>query len=194
MVTFFGRAPRRIPTTALVVRKFSACPWHFFDGVPDSAPNEILWADVALTNVMGSGMNGFRTAAFLAAAEAPKARLLLSRIPSAQCLEDTPEDTSIWTDVDGLFEALRVPGVGTSRISKVLCRKRPGFVPMLDSVVRDYLNSIARQWSSRRRHPPKWFRNAWNDWRAVELTRFCGARAAVAQGAHDAEVTSTVRC
>jgi hypothetical protein len=39
-------------------------------------------------------------------------------------------------------------------------------------------------------------RDGWSVLRleSLELTRFCGARAAVAQGAHDAEVTSTVRC
>jgi len=45
-----------------------------------------------------------------------------------------------WIALTRLFEAFDdIPGVGFSKMTKALHRKRPALVPMLDSVVQAYL-------------------------------------------------------
>lgn len=63
----------------------------------------------------------------------------LASIPASSSLMD--EDGSVpWEALRRLFEACDgVPAVGLARITKVMHRKRPALIPILDSVIEAYL-------------------------------------------------------
>ncbi len=51
-----------------------------------------------------------------------------------------PRKNVPWLPLEQLFEAFaEIPGVGFSKMTKALHRKRPALIPMLDSIVQGYL-------------------------------------------------------
>jgi Family of unknown function (DUF6308) len=72
---------------------------------------------------------------------------ILERRPAIErALRAIAPDTSLaassvpWTPLRELFDAFaNIRGVGFSKMTKALHRKRPGLIPMLDSVVQKYL-------------------------------------------------------
>lgn len=64
---------------------------------------------------------------------------LLAQIPAATCLMDT-EISIPWNPLRRVFEImLNVPEVGLARATKILHKKRPSLIPILDSIVEKYL-------------------------------------------------------
>lgn len=61
----------------------------------------------------------------------------LSRIPNTVNLVDVPEGLP-WSRLAALFEAIMGPGVREARATKILHKKRPNLIPILDSVAQDY--------------------------------------------------------
>jgi hypothetical protein len=69
----------------------------------------------------------------------------LAEVPSTITIRDETENIP-WMSISELFDAFRVPYVTTARYTKVLHKKRPNLIPILDSRVRDdyFLPTIAR--------------------------------------------------
>ena len=80
-----------------------------------------------------------------------------------EALRRIPPDTTLaastdafdWSALADLYRSLDgVPAVGVPRLTKVLHRKRPALVPILDEVVRSYLLAVEHlpataAWASR---------------------------------------------
>lgn len=139
--------------------KFRACPWQFFDGVADRFPDLLVWGDFAITRVMNSGIHQ----GIIPATDTTAIRQALASIPVGA---DITTDGEIHYDgVRALFLAMRSYRIGMSRIAKVLCRKRPRLVPMLDRVVTTFLWDVAHAWSTGNRDgKPGWFDAGWVGW------------------------------
>lgn len=142
----------------VAAEKFRACPWQFFDGVPDHFPDMLVWGDLAITRVMNSGIHQ----GIIPDLDKLDVRQALASVPDL----DMATDAEIpYEDVRLLFLAMRSHRIGMSRIAKVLCRKRPHLVPMLDSVVTGFLRDAAHSWSTGQREgKPAWFDTAWAAW------------------------------
>ena len=64
---------------------------------------------------------------------------VLRKIPPTASLT-SPASSIPWAPLDQLFDAFAdIRGVGLSKVTKTLHRKRPALIPMLDSVVQGYL-------------------------------------------------------
>lgn len=151
----------RIPDAeSVATAKFLACPWQFFDGVADRYPNQLLWGDFAITRVMNSGVN---EALIPGQADLERAGAILEQISTEDALAES--EAPPYDEVHSLFKVLRAHQLGRSRIAKVLCRKRPNLIPMLDRVVTDFLYKVGREWSiGARAGKPIWFDDAWRGW------------------------------
>ncbi|MGK3981496.1 DUF6308 family protein [Sorangium sp. So ce136] len=168
----FGRLLVRNPR-ALAIAKFRACPWHFYDGVPDASADRLVWGDFAITRVMSSGLRDDLIAPVLALGASQYAMRQLRRIPLDYDAILAPyEDLSILGAVDALFSALDGHRFRVSRISKVLCRKRPRAIPMLDSLVTGFLDRIGREWSNSPVEAPDWFPEVWRGWRTGQVSPY----------------------
>lgn len=81
-------------------------------------------------------------------------RRLLGSSDIAAALSDVPERIALWTAgaddfraASHLWSLLRaVPGVGRTRASKLLARKRPEMVPIIDSVIAEALHLGTETW------------------------------------------------
>ncbi len=69
----------------------------------------------------------------------------LAEVPSSITILDKTENIP-WMSISELFDAFRVPYVTTARYTKILHKKRPNLIPILDRHVRDgyLLPTIAR--------------------------------------------------
>jgi hypothetical protein len=119
-------------STDLLLR-FCREEWIYYDGVPDRDPTRILPEDVTVTVAMNS---------FVDTAE--KVRTVHRGMAKAcdWTLRDIPVDVDIRTfDLDGVIAlelftaACRIRGVLLPVATKVLHRKRPGWIPMIDNVI-----------------------------------------------------------
>lgn len=146
--------------------KFRDCPWQFFDGVPDRFPNELVWGDFAITRVMGSGINE-RLIPELDGKDVGKVNAILAAIPASASLAESEEDLALYERVNLLFKTMRAHRFGMSRIAKVLCRKRPNSIPMLDNVLTGFLWNVVHRWAAGQtddENPPDWFKSEWRAW------------------------------
>jgi hypothetical protein len=162
-LSFWGRNVR--DAQHIAARKFSACPWQFFDGVPDCFPDQLVWGDYAITRVMNSGVYE-AVIPRLSGREIRRANRVLAGIPRGCALSHLLMNDLVYSQVDQLFDAVRSPGVGMSRSAKVLCRKRPNLIPMLDSVVTNHVRAVARRWKEEPKGAPGWFLAEWKAWKA----------------------------
>lgn len=126
--------------------RFANEEWPYYDGIPDRDPSRLLPDDVLATVAMN---------AFPYSATATKIRTIHQGLARAcdRLLAEIPADVDIRTfDLDNthakaLFEAAcGVRGVLLPVATKVLHRKRPGWLPMLDTVVNHgYLDTLGKQ-------------------------------------------------
>ena len=149
----------------LAEEKFLSCPWPFFDGVPDLAPDSLGYGDFAITRVMSSGIRNNQITLALQQAKANRVEKILKAIPVGFDIigADDAAAERMLVKVDALFAALRVRGLAMSRTSKVLCRKRPHCIPMLDNIVTKYLNSVCTRWRADK-VSPEWLEKVWPTW------------------------------
>jgi uncharacterized protein DUF6308 len=110
--------------------------WRF-DFSDPSGPTSFGEADLRLANRDGARISAVELAA-----------ILERRRPIERALRAIPPDASLtrqsntvpWLPLRQLFEAFAdIRGVGLSKMTKALHRKRPELIPMLDSVVQRYL-------------------------------------------------------
>jgi len=144
--------------------KFKEGPWQFFDGVKDQVPNKIVWGDLAITKVMASGLFQELMDSILKNYKEENIESILSQIPVNHELGISREKTKIYESVDFLFKKFRVTKFSISRMSKVLVRKRPLLIPMLDNVILDFLDKTAKIWVSNKNEVPPWFYPLWLKW------------------------------
>lgn len=147
-----------IPTPAdAALAKFRACPWQFFDGVPDRTPDRLQWGDFAITRVMSSGLNERLIDAALKRASSGDAGALLTAIHQDYDLVRAPaENDELYVNIDRLFAVLMGPNFKESRAAKVLSRKRPLCIPMLDTVVVEFLCRVWRIAKDNPKEVPAW--------------------------------------
>jgi cyclic pyranopterin phosphate synthase len=123
---------------------FCRLDWSFrtYDLAAVPADDTLDEGQVRLANKMMARMGPSAIGAFLQRSQAVGAQL--ARVPSTLHLWDA--DTSIpWNDVAGLFRCCLAPGLGPARITKVLHKKRPNLIPILDSIVVRYLERTATE-------------------------------------------------
>lgn len=139
---------------AAVVAKFSRFRWEWYDGVSTKS-NVIDPVDFAITIAMNSRATADRMKSFMARSD--RLGQLLRKIPNSLCLtRETPP--SVFDRVAELFdEACKASGTALAVASKVLHRKRPALIPMLDRVIvdRHYFPALCAP-----AHPP-WFNPEW---------------------------------
>jgi hypothetical protein len=111
-----------------------------YDLAEVSNDNSLSERDVRIANRIIARMGPDTVAAILS--RAPAASAALAQIPANASLVNS--DAGIpWEALDHLYKAFEgLPGVGLARITKVLHKKRPALIPILDSVVDRYLVSI----------------------------------------------------
>ncbi len=158
LVVFGERIPR---AERVAERKFRSCPWQFFDGVPDRCPDQLVWGDFAITRVMNSGIHE----GIVPELPNRSANRALRRIANDLDIATAQDDRLVFDDVRRLFSAMRAHRISMSRSAKVLARKRPRLIPMLDSVVTTFLWEVAKGWmTGARQGKPSWFDTSWNSW------------------------------
>ncbi len=106
-----------------------------FDFADPSGPMTFLEQDLRLANRDGARISAAQIGGILERRRAIE-RALRAIAPDASLSAcEVP-----WSQLGKLFEAFAgIPGVGFSKMTKALHRKRPALIPMLDSVVQKYL-------------------------------------------------------
>lgn len=119
-----------------VVLGFLEADWAFDVSYP-SGPASFGESDLRLANRGGARISGSEIAAILERREAIE-RALRKIAPHASLAGVA---TSVpWLPLRQLFDAFAdIRGVGFSKMTKALHRKRPALIPMLDSVLQKYL-------------------------------------------------------
>ena len=105
-----------------------------YDSGERSRPESFHASDLQRANRGGARISAVEQAAILG--RRPRIERALREIdPDASLSESVP-----WAPLSRLFEAFAgIRGVGFSKMTKALHPKRPGLIPMLDSVVQAYL-------------------------------------------------------
>jgi hypothetical protein len=108
--------------------------WHLDAGVPSEAVS-FGEADLRRANRDGARISAAEIGTILARRR-PIERALRTIAPNASlAARDVP-----WAQLRELFDAFAdIRGVGASKMTKTLHRKRPALIPILDSVVQRYL-------------------------------------------------------
>jgi hypothetical protein len=116
--------------------------YHSYDLAPVRQDDLLTKADIAVGNRIIARMPPPVVAAF--ASRGPAINLALGLIPPAASLM-APEDEIPWVGIQHLLQAAAgIQGVGLPRATKVLHKKRPALIPILDSVVEQYLRDVEK--------------------------------------------------
>ena len=108
--------------------------WAYYDGVVDAHPNQVVPLDVVVTLSVNSFLNSAARIRSVHRGLAEVCDPLLEAIPV-----DADLRTFDLSQIEGLLHAAcQVPWVLVPVATKVLHRKRPRLVPMLDNVVLGY--------------------------------------------------------
>jgi hypothetical protein len=106
----------------------------------DVAPNVVEESDIALANKIIARMGKDAKAALLSRKSEIEAALIL--IPLDATLT-VPADKVPWEALGQLYRSVeRLAHIGLPRATKVLHKKRPALIPILDDVVKSYLTSV----------------------------------------------------
>jgi len=110
-----------------------------FDAQSSSGPRSFDEGDLRLANRGGARISAAEIAAILE--RRGKIERALRKIHPEASLADATSSVP-WIPLTRLFDAFAdIRGVGFSKMTKALHRKRPALIPMLDSVVQAYLTS-----------------------------------------------------
>ncbi len=132
--------------------------YRTYDLAPVKQDNVLTEADIRVANAMVARMSQHVIGGIYAQASVINAAL--SQVPGSATLA-APEDSIPWQRLEELMAAMQgIPEVKLARQTKVLHKKRPALIPILDSVVETYL---------RRVHAPRRTGDPGRD--AVELIR-----------------------
>jgi hypothetical protein len=119
-----------------LLRAFIRQWYPMYDGVAVAQDNQLLVTDIALSTMMNSRLGG-TTGALIYRARGP-IESGLSKIPAGLDLLDVVPGDEL-PGAAGISEAIagmaNVPRVKLSSATKILHKKRPGLIPVLDTVV-----------------------------------------------------------
>jgi Family of unknown function (DUF6308) len=118
---------------------------HSFDSLGRNPPNRITSDDLLAVTLLDVGWTP------------PAARALLGELAEkvTELLRTIDDSTALWDDrgcqelinANRLWKVIgRLPGVGTTRTSKLLARKRPLLVPITDSIVVSAVDNRGKTW------------------------------------------------
>jgi Family of unknown function (DUF6308) len=111
--------------------------YYSYEPCDSSGPGSFDEIDLRLANRGGARISAAEIAAILVR-RAEIERALRKVHPEASLADAT--SAVPWIPLTRLFEAFaEIRGVGFSKMTKALHRKRPALIPMLDSVVQEYL-------------------------------------------------------
>ena len=118
--------------------------WYpVYDGVPDFPDDDLGSCEITLSIMLNSGIRTDEaTELFLKAARDPLVSSLLHRLRGIELQDAEYAHLVAFAE---LIDRLRVKGVALSTLSKILHKKRPGFIPVLDSIVQDHYRHILRK-------------------------------------------------
>jgi hypothetical protein len=122
-----------------------------FDDLPDNPPGRFTAGDLVAATLLDMRFAPRAVRAILDARADELGRLLAA----------VPDDVDLWDATDehleaarGLYRTLRsggaFKGIGPTTTSKLLSRKRPRLIPIVDSVVRDALELTGDYWAEMR--------------------------------------------
>jgi hypothetical protein len=119
-----------------------------FDDLPDNPRNEFSAGDLLAASLLDVR---FEPRAVRALLDARSGAL-------AEHLADIPDDVDLWDATEDdlrpayalWLEVRKLPGVGGTRTSKLMARKRPRLIPIVDSVIRKALPLGDDSWVSLR--------------------------------------------
>ena len=123
---------------------FCRAEYAYYDAISSTAPKRIEPVDVLVTVAMNSRVNDAARVRGVHQGLAAKCDVLLATLPEDANLLELER----WRDPlrELLHAAVQVKGVLIPVATKVLHRKRPALIPMLDQVVLDYyLNTDAHR-------------------------------------------------
>ena len=107
---------------------------HTFDGLGVNEPNRVTGDDIAAVTLLDVRLQPLAVRALLGASAAAVAQHLRGIPETLSLWEANDKDLDRVADLYRLFD--RLPGVGETKATKLLARKRPRLVPVIDSVVR----------------------------------------------------------
>ena len=114
--------------------------YRSYDSVEIKPDDVLLREDIRIANRIGARMSAAEIDSIWARREAIEAAL--RQIPPDLALS-ARDDQIPWSAIQDLYRALSgVKGVGLAKATKFLHKKRPLLIPMLDSVVAAYLESV----------------------------------------------------
>lgn len=131
--------------------RFTGGAWDSFDpsGTRATSANKFTADDVLSCTLLSTPIGAPAALELLGTAAEERLSTLLARIPADRDFVDeaSRESNSFRPAVD-LYNALfKLPGVGLTRATKLLARKRPRLVPIVDSVIlRDVLHGSRTHW------------------------------------------------
>jgi hypothetical protein len=122
--------------------------WHYYDAVPTEQDDHVTAVDVLCAAALHPGLGRADLAFFRE-----------RHTELSAWLRDMPQDSRLWETSDEVVEHLaslpeRFPKVSVSLLSKVLHRKRPHLIPLLDRHVVDWYRPVtgkrvmAQAWGS----------------------------------------------
>jgi len=117
----------------LSFRRFGRDEWPYYDGIPDRDPMRILPDDVQVTVSMNSFVNTATKVREVHQGLSRRWESMLREVPVDAEISSYDPDLSVARDL--LHAACTLRGVLLATATKVLHRKRPGYMPMLDSVI-----------------------------------------------------------
>jgi hypothetical protein len=116
--------------------------YRAYDLAPVAHDNVLTESDIRVANAMIARMSPRVMAGIFA--QAPTINVALGRIPPSASLA-AADDAIPWRSLEELMRAMDgIPEVKLARQTKVLHKKRPGLIPVLDSVVETYLRQVDR--------------------------------------------------
>jgi hypothetical protein len=138
MSTIILRGGVEVENPLELALKFLAA-YSSYDDYDSSGPASFDESDLRLANRGGARISAAEIAAILERrAEIERA---LRKVDPYASLADATSSIP-WIPLTRLFEAFAdIRGIGFSKMTKALHRKRPALIPMLDSVVQEYLTS-----------------------------------------------------
>jgi hypothetical protein len=122
---------------------YTAEMWACYDGVEVQRDNTITLHDILLSVMVNSLINGDQALAIW------RQRLeighALQAIPANICLTDNEVDVP-WDAVGSAFDLVcRIPKIKLARASKILHKKRPDLIPIIDSVLIAYYRDVDQE-------------------------------------------------
>ena len=108
---------------------------YTYDVSTAPAPSTFREADLRLANRGGARISAVEIAAILERRRAIERALRTIPLDASLAARSVP-----WAELSRLFDAFaEIRGVGFAKMTKALHKKRPALIPMLDSVVQQYL-------------------------------------------------------